>query len=110
LGDNFTTPQHLNPFCHNVPPLLQGDLDIEASIVEFIVMGHVDIPHLGPWVADFIVVGLEGPCELVDAGAGGYELLGGNGGALSHCAGKSIGHHSCDFAEFISAETDEGMG
>jgi hypothetical protein len=55
-------------------------------------------------VVDFVVTGLKGPHELVNVGAGS------NGGVSLHYGGKSIGHHSCDFAEFIPAETDEGFG
>jgi hypothetical protein len=46
---------------------------------------------------------------MVDVGAGGGELLGGDGGVSLHCGGKAIHHCACDFAEFISAEANEGL-
>jgi hypothetical protein len=44
---------------------------------------------------------------MVDAGVGGGELLGGDGGASLHCGSKAVRHCACDFAEFISAEVNE---
>jgi hypothetical protein len=60
-------------------------------------------------VADFFIVGLESPCEVVNVGAGSGELLGSDGGVSFHCGGESVGHHVCDFGEFISTEVNEGF-
>ena len=68
------------------------------------------MPYSGLQAADFLVAGLECSYEVVDTGAGGGELLGGNGGALFHCGCKSVGHRSCNFAEFVPAEANEGFG
>jgi hypothetical protein len=70
---------------------------------------HVGVPCSGLQVADFLVAGLEHPCEVVDAGTGGSELLGSDGGAPLHCGCESIGHGSHNFTEFIPAEADEGF-
>jgi hypothetical protein len=108
--NDFTTPEDLNPFCQHIPPLLRGDLGVDASVVELEVVRHVGVPHSGSQVADFLVAGLECPHEVVDACAGSGELLGGDGGASLPCGCESVGHCSCDFAEFIPAEADEGFG
>ena len=110
LRDDFTTPEDLNPLCQHVPPLLQGDLSVNAPVVKLEVVGHVSVPCSGSQVADFLVVGLECPCEVVDAGTGSGKLLGSDGGVLLHCGCEPIGHCLCDFAEFVSAEVDEGFG
>jgi hypothetical protein len=47
---------------------------------------------------------------MVDTSVGGGELLGGDGGASLHCGGEAVCHCACDFAEFVSAEADEGLG
>jgi hypothetical protein len=85
-------------------------LGVDASIVELEVVWHVGVPRSGSQVVDFLVMGLECPCKVVDVGAGSGELLGGDGGASLHCGRKSVGHRSRDFAEFIPAETDESFG
>jgi len=108
--DDFTTPEDLNPFCQHVPPLLRGDLGIDVSVVELEVVWHVGVPCSGSQAVDFLVAGLECPCEVVDAGTGSGKLLGGDGGALLHCGHEPIGHCSRDFAESIPAEVDEGFG
>jgi hypothetical protein len=46
---------------------------------------------------------------MVDAGAGGGELLGGDGGASFHRGSKAICHCMRDFAKFVSTEADEGL-
>jgi hypothetical protein len=107
--NDLTTPEDPNPPCQYVPSLLRGDLGINASIVELKVMWHVGVPCSGSQVADFFVVGLESPCEVVDVGAGSSELLGGDGGVSFHCGGEPIGHCVCDFAEFVSTEANEGF-
>ena len=107
--NDFTTPEDLNPLCQHVPPLLRGDLGVDVSVVELKVVWHVGIPHSGPEVADLLITGLKGPCEVVNAGAGGGELLGGDGGASLHRGGKAVCHCACDFAEFVSAEANEGL-
>jgi hypothetical protein len=108
--DDFTTPEDLNPLCQHVPPLLRGDLSVNTSVVELEVMRHVSMPCSGSQVVDFLVAGLECSRKVVDTGMGGGELLGGDGGASFHCGRESIGHHSCDFAEFVPAEVNEGFG
>ena len=85
-------------------------MSIDTSVVELEVVWHVGVACSGSQVADFLVVGLEGPHEVVDTGMGGGELLGGDGGASFHCGGESVGHRLCDFAEFVSAEANEGFG
>jgi hypothetical protein len=109
LRDDFTTPQDLNPLCQDVPPLLRGDLGINAPVVELEVVRHVGVPCSGSQAVDFFVAGLECPHEMINAGAGSGELLGGNGGASFHRGGESIGHCACNFAEFVPAEMDEGF-
>ena len=84
-------------------------MGVNASVVELEVVRHVGIPCSGSQAADFFVMGLECSCEVVDAGAGGGELLGGDGGVSLHCGRKSIGHHACDLAEFVPTETNEGF-
>jgi hypothetical protein len=84
-------------------------LGVNTSIVELKVIRHVNIPYSGLQVADLIVTGFRGFCELVDIGVGSSELLGCDDGILLHCSSESIGHHSCDFSEFVPAETDEGF-
>jgi hypothetical protein len=108
--DDFTTPEDLNPLCQHVPPLLRGDLGVDASVVVLKVVRHVGVSRLGSQAADFFITGLECPCKVVDVGTGSSKLLGGDGGALLHCGHESIGHCSHDFAEFIPAEADEGFG
>jgi hypothetical protein len=107
--DNFTTPEDLNPLCQHVPPLLRGDLGVDTPVVELKVVWHVGIPCSSLQGVDFFVAGLKRSCEMGDMGAGSSELLGSDGGASFHCGGESVGHHACDFAEFISAEADEGF-
>jgi hypothetical protein len=85
-------------------------LSVDASVVKLEVVWHVGMPRLGSQAADFLIAGLECPCEVVDAGMGGGELLGSDGGASLHCGCESVGHGSCDFAEFIPTEADEGFG
>jgi hypothetical protein len=102
--DDFTTPEDLNPLCQHVPPLLRGDLGIDASVVELEVVRHVGVSCSGSQVADFFIAGLERSCEMVDTGAGSSELLGGDGG------GEAIRHCAHDFAEFVSTEANEGLG
>ena len=102
--DDFTTPKDLNPLCQHIPPLLQGDLSVDMSVVELEVVWHVGVPCSGSQAVDFLVAGLECPREVVDMGAGG------DGGASFHCGHKSVGHCSCNFAEFVSAEANEGFG
>jgi hypothetical protein len=46
---------------------------------------------------------------MVDAGVGGGELLGGDGGASLHCGSEAVCHCACDFTEFVSAEANEGL-
>jgi hypothetical protein len=84
-------------------------LGVDASIVELEVMQHVGIPRSGSQAADFLVMGLESPSEVIDAGTGSGELLGGDGGVSLHCGGKSVGHCARDFAELVSAEADKGF-
>ena len=79
------------------------------SVVELKVVWHVGVPCLGSQAADFLVAGLKCPHEVVDMGAGSGELLGSDGGASFHCGHESVGHRSCDFAEFVSAEANEGF-
>ena len=110
LAQQLHHSQHLTPSCQHVPPLLRGDLGINASIVELKVVGHVDVPHLGLQVADFVIAGLKGSYELIDVGVGHGELLGSNGSVSLHCGGGSIGHCAHNFGEFIPAEVDEGLG
>ena len=74
------------------------------SIVELEVVWHVGVPCSGSQAVDFLVAGLECPCKVVDMGAGG------DGGASFHYGGESVGHRSCNFAEFISTEANEGLG
>jgi hypothetical protein len=85
-------------------------LSIDVSIVELEVVWHVGMSCSGSQAADFFIAGLKCSRQVVDVGAGGGELLGGDGGALFHCGCESIGHHSRDFAEFVSTEADEGFG
>ena len=80
------------------------------SIVELEVMWHIGVPCSGSQAVDFLIVGLECSHEVVDTGMGGSELLGGDGGASFHCGCESVGHHSRDFAEFVSTEVNEGFG
>jgi len=84
-------------------------LSVDASVVELKVMWHVGVPFSGSQAADFLIAGLKCHHKVVDMGAGGGELLGGDGGASFHCGCESVGHHSCDFAEFVSAEANEGF-
>jgi hypothetical protein len=79
-------------------------LGIDAPVVELEVVWHNGVPHSGSQVADFFVAGLKCPCKVVDTG------MGSDGGASLHHGSKSIGHGSCNFAEFIPAEADEGFG
>jgi hypothetical protein len=81
-----------------------------VSVVELEVMGHAGVSCSGLQAADLIVVGLEGPHKLVDAGAGGSELLGGDGGASLHCGSKSVGHCAGNFSKFVPTEMNEGFG
>ena len=60
-------------------------------------------------MADFFVAGLERSREMVDTGAGSGELLGGDGGASLHRGGEAVCHCARDFAEFVSAEANEGL-
>jgi hypothetical protein len=53
-------------------------------------------------VADLLIAGLKGPCEVVNVGVGSGELLGSDGGALFHCAGN--------FGEFVPTEVNESLG
>jgi len=73
-------------------------------------MQHVGISCSSLQAADLFITGLKGSCEVVNAGAGGSELLGGDGGALLHCGSESIGHRACDFNELVSTEINEGFG
>ena len=84
-------------------------MSIDTSVVELEVVWHVGVPCSGSQVADFLIAGLECPCEVVDASTGGGELLGGDGGVSLHCGGKSVGHCARDFAELVSAEADKGF-
>ena len=60
-------------------------------------------------MANFVIAGFESSHELVNAGVGCGELLGGDGGASFHGGGKSIGHCACDFSELVPAEADESF-
>ena len=60
-------------------------------------------------MANFFVTGLECSREMVDAGAGSGELLGSDGGASLHGGGEAVRHCVHDFAEFVSAEANEGL-
>ena len=60
-------------------------------------------------MADFLVAGLERSRKMVDMGVGGGELLGGDGGASLHRGSKAVCHCARDFAEFVSAEANEGF-
>jgi hypothetical protein len=84
-------------------------LGVDASVVELEVVQHVGVSCSGLQTADFFIAGLERSRKVVDAGAGSSELLGGDGGASLHRGGKAVCHRSCDFAEFISAEANEGL-
>ena len=85
-------------------------MGVDASIVELEVVWHVGVPRSGSQVVDFLVMGLECPCEVVDVGVGSGELVGGDGGVSLHCGCESIGHRSRNFAEFIPTEMDESFG
>ena len=85
-------------------------MGVDVSIVELKVVQHVGMPRSGSQAADFLVAGLKCPCKVIDAGSGGGELLGGDGGASLHCGCQSVGHYSHDFAKLISTEADEGFG
>ena len=84
-------------------------MGIDASVVELEVVWHVGVPRLGSQAADFFVMGLECSRKVVDAGAGGGELLGGDGGASLHCGSEAVCHCARNFAEFVSAEANEGL-
>jgi hypothetical protein len=84
-------------------------LGIDVPVVELKVVWHVGIPCLGSQVVDFFVMGLKCSCEMVDAGVGSGELLGGDGGVSLHCGGEPVSHCVCNFAEFVSTEADEGF-
>jgi hypothetical protein len=83
---------------------------IDASSVEFVVMGHVDIACSSSQVADLFVASVEGSRKLVDVCTSGCELLGSNIGASFDSGGKSVGDGPCDFTELISTEADESFG
>ena len=84
-------------------------MGVDASVIELEVVRHVGVSCSGSQVADFFVAGLEHSHEMVDAGAGSSELLGSDGGASLHCGSEAICHCACDFAEFVSAEANEGL-
>jgi hypothetical protein len=84
-------------------------LGIDTSVIELKVVQHVGISHSGSQAVDSVVVGLKCSREMVDAGAGGSELLGGDGGASLHCGGEPVHNCMCDFTEFVSTEADEGL-
>jgi hypothetical protein len=84
-------------------------LGVDASVIELEVVRHVGVSCSGSQAADFFVAGLKRSCEVVDTGAGSGELLGGDGGASLHCGGEAVCHYACDFAEFVSAEANEGL-
>ena len=79
------------------------------SVIELKVVWHVGVSCSGSQAVDFFVAGLECSCKVVDAGAGSSELLGSDGGASLHCGSEAICHCACDFAEFVSAEANEGL-
>ena len=107
--DNFSTPEDLNPLCQHIPPLLRGDLGVDASVIELEVVRHVGVSCSGLQAVDFFVAGLKCSREMVDMGVGSSELLGGDGGVSLHCGSKSVGHCARDFAELVSAEADKGF-
>ena len=85
-------------------------MSIDTSVVELEVVWHVGVPCSGSQAVDFLIVGLECSHEVVDTGMGGGELLGGDSGASFHCGHGPVGHRSCNFTEFVPAETNEGFG
>jgi len=88
---------------------MRGDLGVDASVIELEVMRHVGVSCSGLQAADFFVAGLKRSCEMVDTGAGSGELLGGDGGVLLHRGSEAVCHCVRDFAEFVSAEANEGL-
>ena len=90
--------------------MLGRDWGVNMPAVEFVVMGHVDIPCMGPQTSYLTVLGLKCHRQAVDTLAGCGELLGSDGGPSFNGGGETKGHHMGDLAELLLAEMDKGLG
>jgi len=87
--------------------LLRGDWYVDASLVELVVVGHVDVPSAHPETSYFAVSGLESHHQAVDAVSGFSELLSGNVGPSFDGGGEAKGHGAGDFGELFLVEADK---
>jgi len=109
LCNDLSTPQDLDPLGEYAPPLLGGDWCVDASLVELVVVGHIDVPGACPEVSYLAVPGFESRCQAVDVVSGFSDLLGGNVGPSFDGGGEAEGHGAGDFAEFLLTEADERL-
>jgi hypothetical protein len=89
--------------------LLGGDWRVDVSLIELIVVGHVDVPCACPEASYLAVSSLEGCRQTVDAVSGFGDLLGGDVGPSFDSGGEAEGHGAGDLAELLLTEADERL-
>ena len=87
--------------------MLRGDWCVDASLVELVVVGHVDVPRACPEASYFAVSGLKSRRQAVDVVSGFSDLLSGDVGPSFDGGSEAKGHGAGDFAELFFAEADE---
>jgi hypothetical protein len=104
LHNNLSTPKYLDPLWKDTPPLLGRDGGVDPSVVELVVVGHVDIAYPCMQASYFFIMGLEGTGELVNIGVGS------NGGVSFDGGGEAKCYNLGQSTELLLTEAHDGLG
>ncbi len=101
-GDDFTVSHDPDLSCDDILPALGGHLYVYSSSIPLVGGGHVDVPASVLEVADFGLLLLYDPIELVDAVVGLFEVLVSDGCWLAYGGDEAVGHGACSGLKVVT--------